>query len=147
MAGSRGRLILSTIAGAIIGIGGAIGLGYLWHGPTHEDSDLHRRLHEAVPLNVHEQAALDEKERAFTARRAEIETQLRSANANLADAIASDPRWSPRVEAATRQVEQAAANLQRATLVHVFEMRAGIEPQHRAAYDKVLIDALRRGSR
>jgi nickel and cobalt resistance protein CnrR len=147
MAGSSGRLILSTVFGAIIGIGGAAALAFIWHGPTHEDSDLHRMLHEAVPLDGREQAVLDEKERAFAARRGEIETQLRAANANLASAIASDPRWSPKVEAATRQVEQAAANLQRATLVHVFEMRDGLDPEHRAAYDKVLIDALRRGSR
>lgn len=147
MAGSRGRLIFSTLAGAVIGIGGAAGIGLLWHGPTHQDSDLHRMLHQAVPLDGREQSVLDQKERAFEARRAEIEERLRQANTNLADAIASDPRWSPRIEAATRQVEQAAAELQRATLVHVFEMRAGLEPEHRAAYDKVLIDALRRGSR
>jgi nickel and cobalt resistance protein CnrR len=147
MAGSRGRLILSTLAGAVIGIGGAVGIGLLWHGPTHQDSDFHHMLHDAVPLDGNEQTVLDEKEGAFAARRAEIEERLRQANANLADAIASDPRWSPRVEAATRQVEQAAAELQRATLVHVFEMRAGLKPEHRTAYDKVLIDALRHGSR
>lgn len=42
--------------------------------------------------------------------------------------------------------EGAAADLQRATLVHVFEMRAGLKPEHRPAYDRVLVDALRRGS-
>jgi hypothetical protein len=47
------------------------------------------------------------------------------ANNRLADAIAHTPSWSPQVEAATRDVEKAAADLQRATLVHVFEMRAG----------------------
>jgi nickel and cobalt resistance protein CnrR len=147
MSGSRSRLILSTIVGATIGVGGAVGLAYIWHGPMHKDSDLHQMLHEAVPLDAREQTDLDEKERIFAARRGQIEVKLRTANANLADAIASDPRWSPRVEAATRQVEQAAADLQRATLVHVFEMRAGLEPEHRAAYDKVLIDALRQESR
>nr|MBU5857139.1 NAD+ synthetase [Vibrio cholerae O1] len=39
------------------------------------------------------------------------------------------------------------ADLQRATLVHGFEMRAGLKPEHRAAYDAVLIEALRRGPR
>jgi hypothetical protein len=50
------------------------------------------------------------------------------------------------MEEATREVERAAADLQRATLVHVFEMRAGLKPEHRAAYDRVLVDALKRGS-
>ena len=147
MASPNARLILSTLAGAAIGIGGAALLAFLWHGPAHQDSDLHRMLHEAVPLDARKQAVLDDKERAFAARRREIEERLRQANANLADAITSDPRWSPRVEAATRQVEQAAAELQRTTLVHVFEMRDGLEPEHRPLYDKVLIGALRRGSR
>lgn len=141
------RFLFSVIAGALIGIAVA-GMIFLAHElRNHRDSDLHTLLHRVVPLDPVEQAALDDKERAFIARRAQIEDQMRQANARLADAIAADPHWSPQVEAASRQVEQAAADLQRATLVHIFEMRAGLAPQHRAAYDKVLIDALRRGSR
>jgi multidrug efflux pump subunit AcrA (membrane-fusion protein) len=141
------RFTLSVVAGALVGIALA-GMFFLAHElRNHRDSDLHTMLHRVVPLDPAEQAALDDKERAFIARRAQIEDQLRQANARLADAIAADPQWSPQVEAATRQVERAAADLQRATLVHIFEMRAGLEPQHRPAYDKVLIDALRRGSR
>jgi len=147
MVRGNGLLILSSLFGAVIGIGGAAGLAFLWHGPAHRDSDLHQMLHQAVPLDAQEQAALDAKERAFAKRRAEIENQLRAANAHLAEAIAANPSWSPQVEAATRQVEQAAANLQRETLVHVFEMRAGLKPEHRATYDQVLIGALKRGSR
>lgn len=146
MAG-RGRLVVSTIIGAAIGIGGAAGITFLRHGTEHQDSDLHAMLHEAVPLDARERAALDDKEHAFSQKREEIEQRLRGANMQLADAIASDPRWSPRVEAASRQVEQAAGDLQRATLVHIFEMRARLEPEHRAAYDKVLIGALRQGPR
>lgn len=147
MARMGGRLIASTVMGGVIGIAGAALLAIFWHGPDHGESDLHQMLHEAVPLDSQEKAALDVRERAFSARRAEIEAQLRTANTHLANAIAASPTWSPQVEAATRQVEQAAANLQRETLVHVFEMRAGLKPEHRAAYDKVLIGALKRGSR
>jgi hypothetical protein len=42
------------------------------------------------------------------------------ANAALADAIGKNPEWSSEVEAATKQVEIAAGELQRATLIHVF---------------------------
>jgi len=141
------RLIISTLIGALIGVGGAAGLAFAWDAARQGDSALHEKLHQAVPLDPQEQLALDAKERAFAARRAEIEARLRGANAHLAEAIAANPSWSPQVEAATREVEQAAANLQRATLVHVFEMREGLKPEHRPAYDKVLVDALRRGSR
>ncbi len=103
-------------------------------------------LHEAVPLDANEREILELKEEAFAQRRREIEMRLRAANGKLADAIARNPNWSPEVEAAIQEVERAAGDLQRATLVHVFEMRAGLKPEHRPAYDHVLVDALRRGS-
>jgi len=140
------RLILFSLGGAIIGIVAAALLAWVWHAEQHPETDLHARLHQAVPLDAEEQAILDAKERAFAARRTEIETRLRFANGHLADAIAENPKWSSKVETATREVEQAAADLQRATLVHIFEMRAGLKAEHRAAYDKVLLSALRRGS-
>lgn len=145
--GSRRFPLSSALVGGLLGIIVAGSLAFGWHMLHHPKTDLHDMLHEAVPLDAQEQGILDAKERAFIARRAEIEARMRAANGRLADAIAADPRWSPEVEAATQQVEQAAGDLQRATLVHVFEMRAGLQPQHRAAYDRVLVAALRRGSR
>jgi len=147
MARPGSRLIVSTLVGGLIGVAGAAALAVAWNATQQGDSALHEKLHQAVPLDPQEQVALDAKERAFAARRAEIEARLRGANAHLAEAIAANPSWSPQVEAATREVEHAAADLQRATLVHVFEMRDGLKPEHRPGYDKVLVDALRRGSR
>lgn len=116
------------------------------HNFSRPTTDLHEMLHEAVPLDATEQQILDAKERAFMEHRKEIEGRLRDANRKLAEAISKNPSWSPDVEAATQQVERAAGDLQRATLVHVFEMRAGLKPEHRPAYDHVLIEALERGS-
>lgn len=147
MLSSSSRLTLSTVAGALIGVVVATGLATAWDAAGHRDSDLHQKLHHAVPLDAQEQATLHEKEKAFAERRKAIEDNLQMANARLADAIARTPNWSPQVEAATRDVEKAAADLQSATLVHVFEMRAGLKPEHRMAYDAVLIETLRRGPR
>jgi hypothetical protein len=145
--GSRRFPLSSALVGGLLGIIVAGSLAFGWHMLHHPETDLHEMLHQAVPLDAEERSVLDARERTFIARRTEIESRMRAANARLADAIAADPRWSPEVEAATRQVEQAAGDLQRATLVHVFEMRADLKPEHRAAYDKVLVAALRRGSR
>ena len=90
---------------------------------------------------------MEAEEDAFSARRVAIAARMKAANAKLANAIEADPRWSPDVEAATRQVEAAAGELQRATLEHVFEMRQGLQPEHRKAYDRNLVEALRRGAR
>ncbi|UPG94301.1 periplasmic heavy metal sensor [Luteibacter aegosomatissinici] len=141
------RLPLATLAGALIGMAGALALAWGWHAFHGDQTELHALLHKAVPLDPDEQRQLDEKERQFVLRRSAIEARLRVANGQLANAIASDPEWSPKVEAASREVEQAAGDLQRITLEHIFEMRAGLKPEHRDAYDKVLVEALRRGSR
>ncbi|EIZ81250.1 nickel and cobalt resistance protein cnrR precursor [Novosphingobium sp. Rr 2-17] len=144
---SRFGLALPALVGALIGVALATGLTMAWDAAQHRDSDLHQLLHKAAPLDPEEQAALDVKEKQFEAVRSQIEHRLQNANTQLADAIAKDPKWSPAVEVATREVEKAAGDLQRATLEHVFEMRAGLKPEHRAAYDAVLIKALRRGPR
>jgi len=139
-------LLTSTIAGALVGILVAIAILLMRHTDAHGQTDLHEMLHRAVPLDANEQEILNAKEKAFMARRSEIDSRLRMANAALADAIGKNPEWSSEVEAATKQVEIAAGELQRATLIHVFEMRAGLKPEHRPAYDKVLIEALQRGA-
>ncbi|MBB3105082.1 hypothetical protein FHR87_003516 [Azomonas macrocytogenes] len=118
---------------------------FTWH-RHHPRSDLHEMLHEAVPLDAQEQKILDAQERAFIQRRSMIEMHMQTANRQLSEAITNHPGWTPAVEAAMQHVEQAAADLQRETLVHIFEMRAGLKPEHRAAYDHVLIEALRHGS-
>lgn len=142
----RARMIISTVGGASIGVAIALVLATAMDTARHRDSDLHKKLHHAVPLDPQEQVVLDAKEKAFSQRRLAIEADLQRANGRLADAIARSPNWTPQVEAATRDVEKAAADLQRATLVHVFEMRAGLKPEHRPAYDAVLIGTLRQGA-
>jgi hypothetical protein len=116
-------------------------------GSAHSEGDLHSFLHATIKLDPAEDGRLGAKEAAYDARRREIEERLRAANAQLAEAIEIDPRWSPKVEAASREVEAAAGDLQRTTLVHVFEMRDGLDAPHRAAYDRALLDALKRGAK
>lgn len=140
------KQILAVLAG--VGIGLLVFAGVVVGRNTipERETDLHEMLHRAVPLDENEKAVLETKERAFMARRVEIEASLRVANAALADAISKNPQWSPEVEQAMLQVEAAAARLQRETLIHVFEMRAGLRPEHRPAYDEVLLESLRRGA-
>jgi hypothetical protein len=146
MIGRTAQWGLSILAGCVAGAGLAGGAMWVWHRPNHQPSDLHTMIHKMVPLDPREQQALDAKERAFLTQRAAIEDRLRAADGKLADAIAKNPNWSPDIEAASQEVERAAADMQRVTLKHIFEMRAGLEPEHRPAYDRVLVEALRRGS-
>lgn len=140
------RLLIATLIGTVSGALIAGVVLALRHSNSHAPTDLHEMLHQAVPLEANEKKILEAKELEFAEHRREIEKRLRIANGQLADAISKNPSWSPEVETAIQQVERAAGDLQRATLVHVFEMRAGLKPEHRPAYDAVLVEALRRGS-
>jgi hypothetical protein len=130
-------------------VGALLATGALWVARTMNPpaTDLHELLHERVPLNADERARLDAKEREYYRKRAAIEDRIKVANTHLATAIETDPRWSQAVEAASAEVESAAADLQRITLEHVFEMREGLDEEHRRAYDDALIAALQRGAR
>jgi len=109
--------------------------------------DLHQELHEMVPLSAQERQRLEAREEAYQARRAAIEQRVKAANGRLARAIALQPGWTPEVEAASKDVEAAAAELERATLQHVVEMREGLDAQHRPAYDAALVKALSDGAK
>lgn len=144
---ATGKLLTAVIAAGVIGALAATGAVWVFRELQPRPADLHELLHSRVPLNAAEKARLDAREEAFARRRGAIETRLKAANGRLAGAIQIDPRWSPEVEAATREVESAAGDLERATLEHVFEMRSGLDADHRAAYDKAFVSALQRGAR
>lgn len=141
-----GRLI---VAAAVAGATGAVIVTFVHWGlqSAHRPpSDLHQQLHDVVPLSAQEQVRLQQREDAYQARRTAIELRVKAANGRLARAIAKQPGWTPEVEAASRDVESAAADLERATLQHVVEMRQGLDPQHRPAYDAALVKALSDGA-
>lgn len=138
------------IAAAVAGATGAVivsGAHWMLQSTHGAPSDLHQELHEEVPLTAQEKQRLVQREDAYIARRAAIEQRVKVANGRLARAIALQPGWTPEVEAASRDVETAAADLERATLQHVVEMREGLDPQHRPAYDAALVKALSDGAK
>lgn len=142
-----GRLIVAAViagaTGAVLVSAAHWALRSAHQAPT----DLHAQLHEQAPLTAAEKDRLAQREAAYQARRAGIERRVKAANGRLARAIAVQPGWTPEVEAASRDVEQAAAELERATLQHVVEMREGLDPHHRPAYDAALVKALSDGAK
>lgn len=147
---SRANWTRMTVGAAIAGAVGAVvvsGAHWLLQSAHPAPMDLHQELHEQVPLSPQEQARLQQREDAYQARRKAIEQRVKAANGRLARAIALQPGWTPEVEAASRDVESAAADLERATLQHVVEMREGLDPKHRPAYDAALVKALSDGAK
>ena len=61
--------------------------------------------------------------------------EIRRANKELAEAIKQDQADSPRVSAVVERIHHAQAELQKATIEHVFEMKGVLTPEQ---YQKLL---------
>ena len=132
------------VAAAVIGAAAAAGGSWLARHTHHRTENLHDVIHRRFALTKEEHARLEASEARYDQRRAQIEADIRAANARLAATIRQDPELSPEAVAASTAIETSAAELQRVTLQHIFEMRTALDPQHRGAYDTVLVDALTR---
>ena len=134
-------LVIAAVVGAAASAGGS----WMVRQSHPRPENLHDVIHRRFELTAEEHARLDAAEARYDQRRAELEARIRAVNADLAAAIRKDPELSPRVLAASSAVEATAGELQRVTLQHVFEMRAALDPDHRAAYDTVVVNALTQG--
>ena len=109
---------------------------------SHTGAELHALLHDRVDLDAAQRTKLDAIEQSFTATRRTLETQLRADNARLAEAIAAEHVYGPRVAAAVDASHRSMGALQKATLEHVFAMRAILRADQAAAFDIAIDKAL-----
>ena len=108
------------------------------------ETELHALLHRELDLTKEQHRKLDEIERRFAVRRAELEAKMRADNARLAAAISAEKGYGPRVTAAIDHSHVLMGELQKATLEHVFEMRSVLTPGQAATFDRTVVAALTR---
>jgi hypothetical protein len=106
--------------------------------PMETGAELHALLHDRLDLDEAQLARLDVIERDFARRRSSLEARLRADNARLAGAIASEHVYGPRVAAAVDATHGSMGAVQKATLEHVFAMRAILRPDQAAKFDAAL---------
>jgi hypothetical protein len=135
---------LALVAVLVIALGAAgVWLGrMLQPAPHHSGAELHTLMHEDLDLDVTQEARLATLERDFAARRAALETRLKADNARLAAAIAAEHQYGPRVGAAVDATHRTMGDLQKATLEHVFAMRAILRPDQQARFDAGIAQSL-----
>ena len=75
-------------------------------------------------------------------KRQVLEAEVRAANRELAAAIASSGGDTPEVQAAVDHFHVAMGDLQKATIAHVFEMRAVLNPEQARVFDAAVVSAL-----
>ena len=135
---------IAVLAGLVI----ALALVGVWLGrmiqPTvhHSGAELHALMHDGLDLDDAQGRKLAVLEREFAAKRAKLEAALKADNARLAEAIAAEHQYGPRVSAAVDATHMAMGELQKATLEHVFAMRAILRPEQQAKFDAAVAESL-----
>ena len=88
----------------------------------------HEWLHRELNLTAAQHTALEPVEERFALKQRALAAQLRAANRALADAIGEDKAYTPRVAAAVETIHHRMGDLQKASIEHIFEMRAVLSP-------------------
>lgn len=103
---------------------------------------LHVLMHEKLDLDAGQEARIDKLEADFAVKRRTLDTELRAANADLADAIGREHQYGAAVEKAVDRSHHAMGELQKATLSHVFAMRAVLRPDQAKRFDAAVTQSL-----
>jgi Spy/CpxP family protein refolding chaperone len=137
------RNLLVTVALAILAAGGGAWLSARYvvshnaAGPS-----LHDMVHKDLNLTAEQSRQLDAIEERYAAERQVLEADMRAANRQLAAAILEGDKDSPKFEAAVDHLHVAMGALQKATIAHVFDMRAVLTPDQAKAFDAEVSAAL-----
>ncbi|UZK70331.1 periplasmic heavy metal sensor [Sphingomonas sp. S1-29] len=105
-------------------------------------AELHAVLHERLDLDADQERALERLEARFAVSRRAFEDEMRAENRALAAAIAAEHGDGPRVAAAVDASHRTMGALQKATIAHIFAMRALLRPDQAAAFDAAVTRAL-----
>lgn len=126
---------VSALAGVFIG-------RYIADQPRAKETELHAVLHEQLKLNSQQHTKVDAIEAKFSVRRKALELEMRAANVRLAEAIAEEHGYGPKVTAAIDHSHVIMGELQKETLEHLFAMRAVLNPEQARMFDSTVVKAL-----
>ena len=99
------------------------------HRATVDEVSSHEWLHHELNLTEAQLKTLEPIEEKFGAKQRQLADALHEANRQLARAMAEDKAYTPRVTAAVEHVHHRMGDLQKASIEHVFAMRAELTPE------------------
>lgn len=136
------QIVLADLLAVAAGCIGAYAAGQ-WREASHAIT-LHDFVHEELDLDASQDRKLDQLEARFAVQRQELDLSLRAANARLASAMDDEHEYGPKVAAAIDEVHARMGDLQKATVEHVFAMRALLDQEQRARFDRQVAASLTR---
>lgn len=111
------------------------------------ESEVHALLHQRLDLDDAQERRIHALEAAFAQRRAGLEAAMRIDNERLADAIAAEHGYGPKVGEAVDRSHHVMGQLQKETLQHIFAMRGVLRPDQAAQFDAAIVKALTQPAR
>ncbi|WP_414900150.1 periplasmic heavy metal sensor [Sphingomonas flavalba] len=139
---TKSRIALVAIIAFLAALAGVAAGRIMLPAPQPSETELHALLHRQMDLTADQHARLDRIEQDFAVRRKALERGMRSDNARLAEAIAAEQGYGPRVSAAIDHSHMLMGDLQKVTLEHIFAMRAVLRPDQKARFDRAVTKAL-----
>ena len=103
---------------------------------------VHALLHERLKLDDAQEQKVHELEAAFAKRRDALEAEMRADNERLAQAIAAEHGYGPKVGEAVDRSHHVMGQLQKETLRHIFAMRSVLRPDQAAQFDAAIVKVL-----
>lgn len=136
------RQIAITVLLALLAAAGGAWLcaNYVVHQAT--PPSLHDVVHRDLDLSADQERRLDVIEARYAAQKKRLEADMRAANRELAAAMAAGDATSPELNAAVDHLHHAMGALQKATIAHVFDMRAVLTPAQAKTFDAEVVAAL-----
>lgn len=126
-------VFVACLGGSYLGIG--LSRSYFFDASDDSGGATHEELHKALDLTPEQEVALVPLEEEAEKRQDELREALDKANAELAQVFVSERSYTPKVEKSVEKIHRAMAELQKATLEHLFEMEKVLTP---GQYDKLL---------
>ena len=116
----------------------------VWFAPPARpvEGAVHALLHERLKLDAAQEQKIHELEAAFAKRRAALEAEMRADNERLAQAIAAEHGYGPKVGEAVDRSHHVMGQLQKETLRHIFAMRSVLRPDQAAQFDAAIVKVL-----
>ena len=138
-------LAVTAVIAAVAG-GAATWASASWLQNGRSVPTLHATIHSQLDLTPEQEQRIDAIEADFADERAGLEAELRAANRELVTAISANQGDTPEVQAAVDHFHVAMGDLQKATLRHIFEMRAVLTPEQAADFDAAVVESLQASS-
>jgi len=138
----RNFLLTAVIAFLAGVVGAALGATIIANRQVPETVGMHAIVHDGLELSAEQERALDAVEDRFAVRRAALDARLSHANHELSAALRGNPTYSPDVRQAVDAFQSVMGELQVATVLHVYEMRAILTDEQAAVFDERVAEAL-----